>query len=130
MLYQTAWFSKVIILMFAAALGIAISVLQLLPAEIKEFVDRRTLRAFTKFYCIVVGDCTLVLVIFIFICLTIHLSLSRLPSWLQGWIQLFEQLDKKKQLIIQRGLWTAVIGSLIAAVMMFNRDVYESIFHH
>lgn len=52
---------------------------------------------------------------FISICLVIQSNRIRLPSWLEGWNQSFQKLDEKKQLIIQRSLWTTLIVTLLVA---------------
>lgn len=120
-LYQTAWFPNLTILMFAMALGIGSSVLFILQSR-KILANPNGMRWLAIFYCLSFGVCTLLLMVFISICLALRFNRLRLPSWLKGWKQSFEKLDKKR-LIIQRGLWTTLIFSLLM-VLAFTIKVF------
>lgn len=114
-LYQTAWFPKLVILMFLMALGIGSIVLLMFSANAGALYYPNSLKYVVKGYCLMFGTCILVLLIFISICLAVQFSRLRLPSWLEGWKQAFEKLGKKRQLIIQNFLWAALIVSLLTA---------------
>lgn len=114
-LYQTAWFPKLIILMFSMALGIGSIVLLTFSGNTSYLTYSDYLKSVVKIFCLMFGVCTLVLLIFISICLAVQSNRLRMPSWLEGWKQSFEKLGKKKQLIILKCLWTAVIISLLTA---------------
>lgn len=122
-LYQSAWFPKLVILMFALALGIAASVLYVVPAEpYISIADRadNPLSLLAASYSFSLMISTLVLVVFISICLAAQFSHLRLPSWLGGWKRSFEELDHLKKLIIQRSLWTILIILLLAALIWID----------
>lgn len=118
-LYQTVWFPKLIVLMFLLALSIAASVLFIFPSFTDILANRDALEWLTIFYCLLFGVYTLVLMIFIVICLAIQFKYLRLPQWVEGWKQSYIILDQKKRLIIQISLWTTLIGSIITALGLF-----------
>lgn len=51
-LHQTAWFPKLVILMFAVVLGIAASVLYYLPNDMDVLADKTSLKWLIQVYCI------------------------------------------------------------------------------
>ena len=110
-LYQTAWFPKLIILMFAMALIFAANVLWFFPILAEDHPQEAPI--YIRIFLIPLSFSALALIVFVSICLAIQFNRLRLPPWLDGWKQSFERLDKKKQSIIQRILWTTVIVLLL-----------------
>lgn len=125
-LYQSTWFPKLIILMFALALGIAASALYYLPGAPNMLSGELVLLATS--YSFSLGLFTLVLLVFISICLAAQFNHLRLPSWLGGWKRSFEELDNQKKSIIQRSLWTTLIISLLAALISIDLFLIDKLF--
>lgn len=113
--------------MFTMVLGIAASVLYLLPYDMDALANKASLKVLIQVYCLFVGNCILVSVVYISICLAFHLNASRLPSWPEQWKRSFQKLDKKKQFIVQSGLWTILIGSLLTGLTFGNLMAYNRI---
>lgn len=101
-LYQTVWFPKLIILMFAVVLDIAADIL-LLPG-FPTFLSEKSTAQIILYFCERVGFTIFVLVLFICQCLVFQHKADN-STVLQGLKRLFEKLDKKKQRIV----WTFLI---------------------
>lgn len=115
-LYQTAWFPKVIILMFGMALVIASFLLFTVALDSYYLAFAFELISLFEVLCFTFGYYTLVLVVLISICLAIQFNCSRLPLWLWRWKDALKtKLNGKTWLIIQRSLWTTLLLSLLAA---------------
>lgn len=100
--------------MFAMALIFAAGVLGLFPLAVED--DPGDAPIYIPIFLIPLSLSALALVVFVSICLAIQFNRSRLPPWLDGWKQSFEKLDKKKQSIIQRILWTMTILLLLGII--------------
>ena len=79
--FETAWFPKLIILCFGMALIIAADLLFSFPPERSISVgiwdagipaDPEIAESFAKMYCILIGLCALILIVFISVCLAIQ----------------------------------------------------------
>lgn len=108
-LYRTSWFSNLIMMMFTMALCIAAIILADVPGILSK---RQNLPLLILTFFEILGLCALFLGIFIFICLATQSDRLRLPS---RWKQSFEKLDREKQLMSQRILWTTTMGALLMA---------------
>ena len=133
-LFQTAWFPILIILFFGMACIFAVDIFyRFLSSEFQtgwfEELSRVDLAylAYPGFlkvmalkYCKLTGFCVFILVIFISICLTIQSKWFSLPARFVRWKKFFENLDLKKQIIIQRISWILLIFLLLGGIFSFD----------
>lgn len=126
--FETAWFPKLIMLCFGMALVIAADLLVRFGSTHSSKIYSRTsnltvttaTRGYAAVYCILVGLCALILMVFVSICLAIQSRSFIQPLKPVRRKATFGRINSKKESIVQRVLWTLLIFSLLGGLLIFD----------
>lgn len=126
--FETAWFPKLIMLCFGMALVIAADLLvrfgstysKNISTSTSDLAVTKATRGYAAVYCILVGLCALILMVFVSICLAIQSRSFIQPLKPVRRKATFGRTNSKKESIVQRILWTLLIFSLLGGLLTFD----------